>query len=275
MATLEKPDMPVLRESPDEIYQRMYNRARDMALSRGEIPPSEEEGEIFYDFQYPLAMEISEQQQLDEYRFLQWFLPWSDGEFLDAWGVFLVLSRKENEPDDLYLQRLMEKAASEEGRGAESDYKRWIKEVVNVGDPFIWGEAPNTVHIALISQDGMPASEELIKAVQNHLALEGKHHMNDKIIVKPAPIIEITVSGKLLEWEYTTDLTATIAQIESNIRAYVSAQKTKILYSEIYRLFKVPGVIDYSEVQLNEGQANIPISFATIPIIKSVTVTAI
>ncbi|MGG3874850.1 hypothetical protein ABEU82_22065, partial [Brevibacillus laterosporus] len=67
----------------------------------------------------------------------------------------------------------------------------------------------------------------------------------------------------------------TIAQIESNIRAYVSTQKTKILYSEIYRLFKVPGVIDYSEVQLNEGHANIPISFATIPIIKSVTVTAI
>ncbi|ERM17357.1 baseplate J/gp47 family protein [Brevibacillus laterosporus] len=273
MAEVKKPEMPLLRETAEEIYQRMHNRATVLALSRGETPPPEGEGEIFYDFLYPLSMEISEQQQLDEYRFLQWYLPWADGDFLDAWGVFLGVKRKMAEPDELYRQRIMEKAASEEGRGAESDYKRWIKEVANVGDPFIWGEAPNTIHIALIDQEGMPASEELIKTVQNHLALPDKHHLNDKILVSPAQIIEITVSGKLLEWEHTTDLTATIAQIESNIRAYVAAQKTKILYSEIYRLFKVPGVIDYSEVQLNDGQANISISFATIPIIKSIVVS--
>ncbi|PCN44457.1 hypothetical protein B9C88_09585 [Brevibacillus laterosporus] len=274
MAEIKKPEMPLLRETAEEIYQRMHNRATVLALARGEAPSPEGEGEIFYDFLYPLSMEISEQQQLDEYRFLQWFLPWSDGEFLEAWGVFLGVRRKENELDGLYRQRLIEKAASEEGRGAEPDYVRWIKEVVNVGEVFIWGEAPNTVHIALVNQEGMPASEELIKAVQNHLALPDKHHLNDKILVSPARIIEITISGKLIEWESTTDLTATIAQIESNIRAYVSAQKTKILYSEIYRLFKVPGVIDYSEVQLNEGQANISISFATIPIIKSIAVIA-
>ncbi|QDX95307.1 hypothetical protein EEL30_25265 [Brevibacillus laterosporus] len=272
MAEVKKPDMPLLRETAEEIYQRMYNRASELATARGETPPSPEEGEIFYDFHYPLAMEISEQQQLDEYRFLQWYLPWADGEFLDAWGVFLGVKRKANEPDELYRQRLIAKAGEEEGTGAEYDYKRWVKEVPNVGEVFIWGEAPNTVHIALTDQDGQPASEELVKEVTEHLALPDKHSLNDKVMVQAAKALEVTVSGDLLEWESTVSIEEIKEKIQAGIVAYVNKQSKKILYSEVYRLFKVDGVIDYRNVLLNGTQDNIDFTFSTIPIMKNVTV---
>ncbi|TPG69220.1 hypothetical protein EEL31_12250 [Brevibacillus laterosporus] len=272
MAEVKKPDMPLLRETAEEIYQRMYNRASELAQARGETPPSSEEGEIFYDFHYPLAMEISEQQQLDEYRFLQWYLPWADGEFLDAWGVFLGVKRKANEPDELYRQRLIAKAGEEEGTGAEYDYKRWVKEVPNVGEVFIWGEAPNTVHIALTDQDGQPASEELVKQVTEHLALPDKHSLNDKVVVQAAKALEVTVSGDLLEWESSVSVEEIKKKIQAGIVAYVNKQSKKILYSEVYRLFKVDGVIDYRNVLLNGTQDNIDFTFSTIPIMKNVTV---
>lgn len=272
MAEVKKPDMPLLRETAEEIYQRMYNRVSELAQARGETPPSSEEGEIFYDFHYPLAMEISEQQQLDEYRFLQWYLPWADGEFLDAWGVFLGVKRKATEPDELYRQRLIAKAGEEEGSGAEYDYKRWVKEVPNVGELFIWGEAPNTVHIALTDQDGQPASEDLVKAVTEHLALPDKHSLNDKVVVQAAKALEVTVSGDLLEWESSVSVEEIKEKIQTGIVAYVNKQSKKVLYSEVYRLFKVDGVIDYRNVLLNGAQDNIDFTFSTIPIMKNVTV---
>ncbi|EJL22476.1 baseplate J/gp47 family protein, partial [Brevibacillus sp. BC25] len=129
MATLDKPEMPILRETPDQIYQRMANRMALIAQQRGETPPATEEGEIFYDLGYPIAEEISDQQQLFEYGFLQRFLPWADGEFLDATGVFFGLSRNEGETDDAYRQRLIDRARTEEGDGRRQDYERWARNV--------------------------------------------------------------------------------------------------------------------------------------------------
>ncbi|WP_232695472.1 baseplate J/gp47 family protein [Brevibacillus daliensis] len=274
MATVKKPEMPILRESADEIYQRIYNRAVELASLRGDTPPSPEEGQIFYDFQYPLAEEISEQQQLDEYKFLQWFLPWSDGEFLDAWGVFLGLKRKENELDKPYRERLLAKASEEEGSGAIYDYTRWVKEVPGAGEAYIWGEAPNTVHIAITGENGLPASEDLVATVLQHLQREDRHHMNDKLVVKPSEILEITITGTITVWEPDVSIEANILEIEKNIRTYVQEQTKKIVYSDLYRLFKVDGVLDYGQVTLNGGQANVEIPFASIPVIKSLVVTS-
>ncbi|MED1788509.1 baseplate J/gp47 family protein [Brevibacillus laterosporus] len=275
MPEVKKPEMPLLRETAEEIYQRMYNRASELAQARGETPPSPEEGEIFYDFHYPLALEISEQQQLDEYRFLQWYLPWADGEFLDAWGVFLGVKRKTAEPEELYRQRLIAKAGEEEGSGAEYDYKRWVKEVPNVGELFIWGEAPNTVHIALTDQNGQPADEALVKTVTEHLAQPDKHSLNDKVVVQAAKALEVTISGDLLEWESSVSVNEIKQQIQAGIVEYINKQSKKILYSEIYRLFKVAGVIDYRDVLLNHAQENIDFTFSTIPIVKNVMVNTL
>ncbi|MFC8689275.1 baseplate J/gp47 family protein [Brevibacillus porteri] len=84
---------------------------------------------IFYDLGYPIAEEISDQQQLFEYGFLQRFLPLADGEFLDATGVFFGLSRNEGETDDAYRQRLIDRARTEEGDGRRQDYERWARNV--------------------------------------------------------------------------------------------------------------------------------------------------
>lgn len=274
MAAIEKPEMPILRETPDQIYQRISNRMAEIAQQRGDTPPATEEGEIFYDLDYPIADEISEQQQLREYHFLQGFLPWADGEFLDGHGVLLGLKRNEGESDDSYRERLMAKAAEEEGSGAEYDYTRWTKEVANVGDVFIWGEPPNTVRIAITDATGTSASTDLVTAVQQHLNRTDKHHMNDKVIVTAATAINLNIIGQVELAEGIT-LEQVAPQIETGIKAYVRAQRERVLYSEVYRLFKVQGVVDYRNVLINGATDNIPIPSGSIPVVATVVVTTV
>lgn len=274
MAALEKPKMPILRETPEQIYQRMVNRLHALAEKRGELPPATDEGEIFYDLEYPIAEEKSDQQQLLEYFFLQGFpVIWSDGEYLDAHAAWLGLSRKPDESDEAFRDRLLAKAGEEEGNGAEYDYIRWVKEVSGVGEVFVWGEAPNTVHIAITDTNDMPAPQELVSVVQTYLEQPNKHHMNDKVIVTPSPVVNLSVTGEITEVATGTTFEQVKPVIESSIRTYVKKQRDKILYSEVYRLFKVAGVIDYKNVKINGSTANVSLTFAAVPVLTSLEVT--
>ncbi|XOS92381.1 hypothetical protein ACLMAB_00350 [Brevibacillus laterosporus] len=92
-------------------------------------------------------------------------------------------------------------------------------------------------------------------------------------MVQAAKALEITISGDLLEWESSVSVDEIKQQIQAGIVEYINKQSKKILYSEIYRLFKVAGVIDYRNVLLNHAQENIDFTFSTIPIVKNVTVS--
>ncbi|UFJ40096.1 baseplate J/gp47 family protein [Brevibacillus humidisoli] len=225
-----------------------------------------------YDLEYPLAEEISEQQQLREYHFLQGFLSWADGEFLDAHGVLLGLKRNEGENDESYRDRLIAKAVEEEGSGAEYDYTRWTKEVANVGEVFVWGEPPNTVRIAITDATGAPASADLVTAVQEHVNRPDKHHMNDQVIVSAATAINLSITGQV-ELAAGTTLDQVAPQIEAGIREYIRTQRERVLYSEVHRLFKVQGVVDYRNVLINGSTDNVTIPFGSIPVAASVEVT--
>lgn len=274
MAALTRPEMPILRETADQIYQRMVNRMNALAAERGDVPPSTEEGEFHYDLLYPNAEEISEQQQLLEYGFLQGFLPWADGEFLDAHGVWLGLSRLEGETDEIYRGRLLAKAAEEEGNGSQYDYTRWAKEIGGVGEVFVWGEPPNTVHLAITDMAGLPASPQLVSDLQAYLSRPDKHHMNDHVVVSAAEAINLAITGAV-ELAPGVELAQVQASIESGIRKYVKTNRQKLLFSEIYHLFRVDGVIDYKEVRINGADDNITITFAVVPVVSSVVVTKI
>lgn len=257
MATLEKPKMPILREMPDLIYQRMANRMKILAEQKGDTPPATEEGEIFYDLLYPLAEEISEQQQLLEYAFLQGFLPWADEEFLDAHGVFLGLPRKKEEADEDYRKRLIERARSEEGDGRRGDYERWARDIDGVGDATAIEKARHDLSIDVYITDSQrqPASAELAQQVE--LKLEEKRRALHDLKVLPAKIFEIDITVKLVLREGAV-IDRVKDAITSQINAYLQG-RSRIVYQQMGSLFFVDGVLDFTSYTLNGGTANVTV----------------
>ncbi|WP_409175515.1 baseplate J/gp47 family protein [Brevibacillus fortis] len=265
MATIDKPEMPILRETLDQIYQRMANRMAELAQQRGETAPATEEGEIYYDLSYPIALEISEQQQLFEYGFLQRFLPWADGEFLDANGGFFALSRKTDESDDAYRQRLIDRARSEEGDGRRQDYERWARNVEGVGEAVAIEKSRHDLSIDVYITDltGNPAGQELATSVRTKL--EDKRRALHDLQVLPAKVYLVTIAVKLAlrpdaEIEKVKD------QITTQIKTYLKG-RSQIVYQQIEALFFVDGVIDFMGYTLNGAELNLTVPADSVSIL--------
>ncbi|NRQ55904.1 baseplate J/gp47 family protein [Brevibacillus sp. HD1.4A] len=257
MATIDRPEMPILRETPEQIYQRIANRMAVLAQKRGEMPPATGEGEIHYDLAYPIAEELSEQQQLLEYGFLQAFLPWADGEYLDASGVFFGLPRNEGESDDAYRKRLLDRARSEEGDGRRQDYERWARNVDGVGGAVAVEKARHDLSIDLYITDasGQPATEELANTVRTKL--EDKRRALHELRVLPAKVYPVSIAVKL-----ALRPDAEQAKIEEQIAAQVKTYlkgRSQIVYQQIGALFFVDGVVDFADYTLNGQEANLTV----------------
>ncbi|TRY24360.1 hypothetical protein FOI68_17050 [Brevibacillus sp. LEMMJ03] len=271
MATLEKPEMPILRETPDQIYQRIANRMAEIAIQRGETPPATEEGELFYDLLYPLAEEISEQQQLFEYGFLQRFLPWADGEFLDASGVFFGIPRLDGETDDQYRERLIERARTEEGDGRREDYERWARDVEGVGGAKAIEKARHDLSIDVYITDlnGQPATAELAQIVREKL--EDKRRALHDLQVLPANVFPVTVSVHLV-LRADAVLETVTADITDRLKTYLKG-RFEIVYQQIGALFFVDGVDDFRDYTLNGGTENLTVPADSVATLNLVVTT--
>ncbi|QRG68609.1 baseplate J/gp47 family protein [Brevibacillus choshinensis] len=271
MATIVKPEMPILRESPDAIYQRLANKLIAIAEARGEAPPATEEGEIFYDLLYPIAEEISEQQQLLEYAFLQAFLPWADGVFLDAHGAFLGLTRKDGELDDPYRDRLIERAQTEEGNGRANDYAIWARAVNGVGGATAVEKARNDLSIDVYITDinGQPATQAFAEQVRT--ALEKKRIGLHDLKVLPATVFALSVSVKLTlqEGAVLADITTLLT---TRIKEYLKG-RSQLVYQQIAALFFVDGVVDFTNYTLNGGTANLTVPGSQVVSLNLVVTT--
>ncbi|UIO41867.1 baseplate J/gp47 family protein [Brevibacillus brevis] len=271
MATLEKPEMPILRETADQIYQRIANRMAVIAKERGETPPATEEGELFYDLLYPLAEEISDQQQLFEYGFLQRFLPWAEGEYLDANGVFFGLGRHKDEADISYKQRLIDRARTEDGDGRRADYERWARNTEGVGGAVAVEKArhDNSIDVYITNQSGQPAAAELVQQVRTKLEDNRKalHDLN----VFPAKVFPISISVRLVV-QPEVEVAKVKEQITTLIKAYLKG-RSLIVYQQLGALFFVDGVSDFTEYTLNGEKANLTVpadSVSTLSLVVSV-----
>lgn len=254
MATIEKPEMPILRETPDQIYQRIANRMIALAQARGDSPPATEEGELFYDLLYPLAEEISEQQQLLEYVFLQGFLPWADGEFLEAHGYTEGVDKKVDEDEENYRDRILEKKRTDEGNGRPEDYERWALEIEGVGGAVGIEHERNDVSIDLYLTDtnGQPVTLEFATVVRNKL--ESKRIAGHDVQCSPAEVFQVSVQVKLVMSDETKRDSA-VSLITQRIKDYLK-ERSLIVYQQMGAFFWVDGVSDYASFTLNGGTGN-------------------
>lgn len=178
---------------------------------------------------------------------------------------------EENDYD--LLERYLEKVSRPNVSGNKYHYIEWAKEIVGVGNVQViplWN-GPGTVKLLITDTENQPADEDLIAEVKEHI--DNNRPIGADVTVESAASLTINISVKV-----ESGIKDTIkSEIEAAISDYLSEvalNKAYVSYAKIGGIIlSISGVEDYSELEVNEGTANIPLDDGVIPVLGSVNVS--
>lgn len=185
-----------------------------------------------------------------------------------------VIERGEDEEGDESLRsRLYDHVRLPATSGNASHYKIWTREVVGVGDAKIvplWN-GPGTVKVVIIDSDKQPADHALIQLVADHI--ENVRPIGADVKVVSASSKQINVTAKLvLSAGYT--IQSVQSAFSGNLEKYLESIAFVDSYLSHARigtlLLNVPGVVDYMDLKLNNGNANISLADEEVAILGTV-----
>ncbi|MEW4368637.1 baseplate J/gp47 family protein [Paenibacillus kandeliae] len=251
------PDMMILEETPEMIYQRWMNRAIALAKERSLPPPDTEQGGFFYDLWYPIAQELAEQQELMTYSLIQAFPIWADDEYLDAHGWSAGIPRKTGEDDDTYRLRQLDQAFEEEGSGRVKDYESWARKFQGVGTASGVEKArhDNSIDLYLADLSGSPVTEEFAASIKTQM-WDNYRIAGHDLEVYPAPVFILKLEAKIEN--AAGDLETLAETIRTRIKNY-AAGRTTLAYHYLSALVILDVGEDYAEVKVNGGNEDVQV----------------
>lgn len=174
-----------------------------------------------------------------------------------------VAGGEDQEGDDSFRERILDRHRNKPLSGAKRDYERWAKEVPGVGDVIViplW-DGPKTVKVLITDSNRQLASPELISAVKNHIDPvdgmgEGKAPIGAVVTVDTLTLVLVNVEMSLvLEENYP--LEDVLNNIITNLNTYF-ADLDVIKWSEVVAVIVgTEGVADHSGLLLNSSTENI------------------
>ena len=193
----------------------------------------------------------------------------------------------EMEDDDSFRERVLA-AYDEPLSGAKKDYERWAKEVPGVGDVYViplWA-GPGTVKVLIMDSNGQPANQELIEAVQNHIAPDGNlggglAPIGADVTVDAPEVFEVNIAltivlkdGYTLE-DVMEDLIANIKQFLGTYEINTGDRPLdRITVTRLgHVVLSTEGIADYSGLTVNNNDEYIEIPEQEVPILGDVVVT--
>jgi len=194
-----------------------------------------------------------------------------------------------SEDDDSLIERIL--AAMRQGAsfvGNNADYIRWAKEVDGVGGAICIPEAfgPGTVELIIVDGNGIPANQQILDAVYLHITGTGASD-----IARLAPIgatltvssptgATIDISADVL-LDSGESIGAVLDRFKSNLAPYWNAVAQEAQENSLPGyvrwvmvgavLAKTQGVVDYTNLLINGGTSNIPITQKQYPVTGTVT----
>lgn len=183
------------------------------------------------------------------------------------------------ETDSSLRERYYEAKQTPATSGNVWHYKKWAREVPGVGDAKVFSlwNGENTVQVVIIDDQKKPADSTLVEDVQEHIdpgikgTGEGEAPIGAYCTVTAAEALEINVSVTLiLASGYTS------AGITEYIEAYLKSIAFKQNYVSTGRIGNAildsPGVIDYADLMVNGGTANITVPEKSVAVLGTVNV---
>lgn len=182
------------------------------------------------------------------------------------------------ETDSELRIRFYEKVRTPATSGNKYHYRNWAKEVAGVGDARVFPlwNGNGTVKVTIINSNRRAADNTLVTSVASYI--EDNRPIGATVTVTSATekTINIIVSLTIDTKNYTTDAVKTT--IISNLTEYFkniafSETVKYISYANIGAIiFNTKGVLDYSNLTINNGTANIALADEEIPVLGGVTV---
>jgi len=183
----------------------------------------------------------------------------------------------DEESDEALLERYLLMVRTPSAGGNIADYVNWAREVPGVGGaavvPVEGGSG--TVTIALIGTDKLPASQAVVDAVQDYIAPDGalgggKAPIGASVSVEAATTLDVDVSATLVianGYNASTVRSAAEAKIAAYLELIVFAADNDVKYSRIANaILDTDGVLDYSDLSVNGGTANIAVGAKVVAV---------
>jgi uncharacterized phage protein gp47/JayE len=187
----------------------------------------------------------------------------------------------DEEDDDHYRERILERMQTPATSGNKYQYRNWAKEVNGIGDAKVFPlwNGNGTVKIVIMNTNKRAADQTLIDAVKNYIDPddgkgEGQAPIGATLTVVSATEKAIDVTAKVvLANGYT------IQQVQdtfiANMQKYLSDLAfvdTYVSYAKIGGvLLNTTGVVDYSDLTLNNGTSNIALADEEIPVAGTIS----
>jgi uncharacterized phage protein gp47/JayE len=199
----------------------------------------------------------------------------------------------EEQDDSLRLRVLDVIRSGQSFTGCDADYVRWAKEVPGVGDAVTQAEwaGPGTVRVFVIDANGLPANQQILDAVYQHIISPGNRMARKApigaslTVAAPSPMyVDISARVTLAQGEDLGEVTERFMALLSeywleattendlwNISTGVAQNWVK--YVQVgARLANTPGVVDYgyATFTLNNATDNILIDLGSFPVTGAV-----
>lgn len=182
----------------------------------------------------------------------------------------------DRENDEELRQRYYDKVRRPAASGNKYDYLYWATQILYVGNAKVFPlwNGPGTVKVVIIDNNMRAASDEIVNIVKDYIENERPIGANVTVISAKEKMINISISLVIDTKNYTLDMVR--RTIEYDLTEYfksISFMKTYVSYASIGNLiYDTPGVIDYSNLLVNNGIVNIPLGEEEIPILGGVTI---
>jgi uncharacterized phage protein gp47/JayE len=196
---------------------------------------------------------------------------------VDVYNPEPVTNGYDEEPDAELRKRYYDKLQRPGKAGNKHHYNQWAMEVVGVGDARVFPrwDGPLTVKVVIIDNNKQPADSELVQKVYEHI--EKERPFDADVTVAPADALAIDV-----EVELVIDSNYTPEQVEENIKENIKAYLAEIAFSDEHDyvsyakigsvILASDGVLDYSNLSVNSGTANIPVEEDEVAVMGTLTI---
>lgn len=166
--------------------------------------------------------------------------------------------------------------------GNKNHYEKWALEIAGVGSArcFPLANGPNTVEVCIIGNDGRAATLDLIKAVQNYIDPEIKGLGEG---VAPAGAYCTITTAKEISINISADIVLAVGYTVEKIKKDVEEQIANLFKEQAFKtqyisvaqigsiIFNTAGVLDYSNLKINDGTINIGLNDREIAVQGSVS----
>lgn len=202
----------------------------------------------------------------------------------------VVTDGVDEESDDNLRQRLVEKITTPSQNGNKRQFKTWCEAISGVGHARILPleNGPNTVVAVLIGADGRGAEQSTVDEVQKQIDPLDKQGLGEGL----ANIGCVFTAKAATEKSIAVNVSVALAKEKSMQVAKTEIEEKLIAYfkdlaldnksdTAIVRLTSIgnillncDSIIDYSNLTLDGGSSNVTISVNSIPILGTLTVSA-